>query len=93
MIAVEAQAAGLPVLASNAVPSEAIVVAELYDSMALDDNFEKWATALLLRIAKPKPAEDRCRTALENSDFNIVNSAKRLRKFMHWGHEVMALVA
>ena len=40
---VEAQAAGLPILASNAVPKEADVGAGLLHWMELSDELEKWA--------------------------------------------------
>ena len=85
MVAVEAQAAGLPVLASRTVPNEAIVVPELYDTMALSQTIEDWATALLARIAKPRPTLLRCRAALEASDFNIEVSARRVEAIYREG--------
>lgn len=86
MIAVEAQAAGLPVLASTAVPREAIVVPELYDSVPLEYGFEHWANALLHRIAKPRPSTELCREAFEKSDFNIVNSSRKLEEIYASGN-------
>ena len=78
MVAVEAQAAGLPVLASTAVPRESIVVPELYNTMSLQQPIELWATTLLQAMAKQRPSLELSRRAFENSEFSIVNSAHRL---------------
>jgi glycosyltransferase involved in cell wall biosynthesis len=80
MVAVEAQAAGLPVLASTAVPRESIVLPELYDALPLAESIDVWADALLRRIAAPRPPLDRCRRALEASAFSIASSARRLEE-------------
>lgn len=79
MVAVEAQAAGLPVLASDAVPDEAVVVPELYTSVSLDASVEDWAKALIARIDAPKPNPDDVRERLKRSAFSIDESARRLR--------------
>src|SRR5947209_16132756 len=47
MVAVEAQATGMPVLASTAVPRECVVIPELYDALPLGEPIELWAEALL----------------------------------------------
>lgn len=78
MVAVEAQAAGLPVLASSAVPRECVVVSELYDAMPLSESVDRWAEALLARIAKSRPSLTDCRRALEASAFSIEESSRRL---------------
>ena len=78
MVAVEAQAAGLPVLASTAVPEECIVIPELYRAMSLEQPIELWARALVDIPRKCRPSLDVCRQAIERSDFSIVNSARRL---------------
>ena len=80
MVGVEAQAAGLPVLASTAVPRECVVVPELYNTMSLREPVEHWAEVLLRTMRRPRPSTDLCRRALENSEFSIVNSARRLMK-------------
>jgi glycosyltransferase EpsF len=80
MVAVEAQAAGLPVLASTAVPRECVVVPELYDALHVHDAVELWAEALLDRLTKPRPSRDACRRALEASAFSIASSARRLER-------------
>ena len=80
MVAVEAQAAGLPVLASTAVPRECIVVPQLYHTVALGEPVDRWATTLLERMNKPRPPLELCRRALESSAFSIANSARRLEE-------------
>lgn len=78
MVAVEAQAAGLPVLASDAVPRECIVVPELYNAASLQEPIEHWATTLVDIIRKPRPSLAECRDALTTSAFSIEPSARRL---------------
>lgn len=85
MVAVEAQAACLPVLASTAVPREAVVVAQLYDALSLDDPLESWADALLRSMAKPRLPLDVGRRALEVSAFSITNSARQLEAIYRSG--------
>ena len=80
MVAVEAQAAGLPVLASTAVPSEAKVIPDLYYSLSLEEPLSVWADTLLNIMAKPKLPIELCREALKKSDFSIASSAHKLEK-------------
>ncbi len=80
MVAVEAQAAGLPVLASTAVPAECIVIPELYEALDLDASTEAWADALLRNMQKPRPPLEFCRRVMEASAFSIANSARRLEE-------------
>jgi glycosyltransferase EpsF len=80
MVAVEAQAACLPVLASSAVPRECVVIPDLYDAVPLTDPIEVWADRLLQRMAKSRPSLDVCRRACESSPFSIADSARRLQE-------------
>ena len=80
MVAVEAQAAGLPVLASTAVPRECVVIPELYSALTLDEPIELWAAALIQIMAKPRHPLELCRRALESSPFSIADSARRLEE-------------
>jgi glycosyltransferase involved in cell wall biosynthesis len=80
MVAVEAQAAGLPVLASDAIPRECIVVPQLYRVLSLAMPIDCWAAALLEAMNKPRPPLQECRAALENSAFSIAASARRLEE-------------
>lgn len=79
MVAVEAQAAGLPVLASSAVPSEAIVIPSIYEALPLSTSVETWADRLLDVMARPRPDSDACGAAVEMSEFSIARSSARLQ--------------
>lgn len=76
MVAVEAQAAGCPVLASNAVPREACINPELYHSLDLSEPPAVWARALLRIVAAQKPTPEECRVIAERSPFSIETSAR-----------------
>ena len=80
MAAVEAQATGLPVLASTSVPSECVVIPELYHALPLSDSAEKWAYELIEIMTRPRPPLEVCRRAFESSAFSIENSAQRLKE-------------
>lgn len=80
MVTVEAQAAGLPVLTSTAVPRECVVIPELYNSLPLGEPIELWAATLLQIMTKARPPLELCRRALESSPFSIANSARRLEE-------------
>ena len=54
MVAVEAQAAGLPVLASTAVPRECVVVPELVRFQKVEAGEAAWADDLLRLAGKPR---------------------------------------
>ena len=78
MVAVEAQAAGLPVLASTPVPSECIVIPELYRALPLDAPLDDWADELVALMNAPRYRLEDCRRVFRESAFSIQNSAKRL---------------
>jgi glycosyltransferase involved in cell wall biosynthesis len=80
MVAVEAQAACLPVLASTAVPRECVVIPELYDALPLSEPIEIWAAALLRALAKPRLPLELCRRAIGSSPYSIANSARQLEE-------------
>jgi glycosyltransferase involved in cell wall biosynthesis len=78
MVAVEAQATGLPVLASTAVPREAIVIPELVQSLPLSEPVDRWAEVLLDMMSAPRKPAEVYRRAMEASNFAIANSAGNL---------------
>lgn len=80
MVAVEAQAAGTPVLASTAVPHEAVVVPQLFTSLSVDEPPEVWAQTLLHIMSLPRLHSLALRPLLEKSAFSIVNSAQQLER-------------
>ena len=79
MVAVEAQAAGLPVLASDAVPREAVVVPELVRFASLADGAQAWVGELLALAAMPRDARAANRAVAE-SPFSIHHSADALAR-------------
>ncbi len=78
MVAVEAQAAGLPVLASTGVPRECVVIPELVRFLELDAGATVWRDELLGLAHAPRidPIEANRRVAA--SPFAIAHSAARL---------------
>jgi glycosyltransferase involved in cell wall biosynthesis len=77
LVAVEAQAAGLPVLASDAVPRECIVVPHLVHFEQLESGEEAWAAALIKLAEKRSDIGDANRRVAA-SPFAIRHSARTL---------------
>jgi len=71
MVAVEAQAAGLPVLASTSVPDECVVIKELVHFMNLAEPVTKWADALINILEVPRKRYTENDQRWQNSGFNI----------------------
>jgi glycosyltransferase involved in cell wall biosynthesis len=79
MVAVEAQAAGLPVLASTSVPRECVVVPELVHFLDLGAGRDEWIGALRKLVELPRvlaPAN----AAVETSAFSLDYSARALAR-------------
>jgi glycosyltransferase EpsF len=77
MATVEAQAAGLPVLASTAVPRECVVVPDLVHFCDLEGGAGRWAEELLRVAGSPGDRQAANRLVAE-SRFAITNSAAAL---------------
>lgn len=71
MVAVEAQAAGLPVLASTAVPRECVVVPRLVTFLELDRSVEMWTTTLLSILGRERGDLAEARRLVAQSPFSI----------------------
>jgi glycosyltransferase EpsF len=84
MVAVEAQAAGLPVLASTAVPRECVVVPELVEFKDIKAGAADWA-ADLLKLAKQKGSNHNANQRVAASPFSIVNSSNALMRLYREG--------
>ncbi len=71
MVAVEAQAAGVRVLASTAVPRECVVVPEMVTFKRLSDTTENWATAIVHLLREPKVDRQQSNTQVAQSAFSV----------------------
>lgn len=78
MVAVEAQAAGTPVLASSDISEEAVIVPSMFHRMDLTASPEAWADTLSKLLQEPRPEPATLLEVLERSAFSIRNSAARL---------------
>jgi glycosyltransferase involved in cell wall biosynthesis len=85
MVAVEAQAAGLPVLASTAVPRECVVVPRLVRFLNLDDGVAVWADQLLASIDAPRLDPIDANRQVAASAFSIQHSAEALERLYRDG--------
>ena len=74
MAAVEAQAAGLHVLASDTVPRAVAVIDELVTFLPLEAGPSKWAAVLSALLDRPRHDGAAAREAVRNSAFSIENS-------------------
>ena len=79
MVAVEAQAAGLPVLASNDVPAECVVVPELVRFRDVKAGAAAWADDLLEMVTQPRDIRD-ANQRVAASAFSIENSSHALAR-------------
>lgn len=75
---VEAQAAGLPVLMSRAVPEEAIVVPELVDVLPLSAGPRAWADRCRVILGRDCPARSESLRRVEASSFSMKNGVSNL---------------
>lgn len=81
-VAIEAQAAGVPVVLSDTITRESAVIAELVTFMSLDDPPEAWAAVIAKRLAagpliEPEEALRRMRA----SEFSLERNVKDLEAF------------
>jgi glycosyltransferase involved in cell wall biosynthesis len=85
MVAVEAQAAGLPVLASTEVPRECVVIPELVRFHRLDDGVAAWAGLVLDAIDAPRVDTAAANLQVAGSLFAIRRSAEALEQLYRDG--------
>ena len=78
MVVVEAQAAGLPVLTSDGVPRESMVIPEMVEFKPLGDGVPSWADEALRLLGSERPDPSACNLAVRNSAFSIENSVRSL---------------
>lgn len=78
MVAVEAQAAGLRVLASDATPAECAVVPGMVEFKSLTQSPVSWAAEAKGLLDAPAPDAAVCREVVAASPFAIAHSAREL---------------
>jgi glycosyltransferase involved in cell wall biosynthesis len=86
MVVVEAQAAGLPVLAADTIPRESCVIPELVEFVSLDDPPQKWAEAAIRMLSAKGDNSFWANSRIRQSPFSIQKSAQRLQDL--YGQEV-----
>lgn len=79
MVAVEAQAAGIPVLTSTGVPRECSVVPNLVRFIDCAAPLSVWVSALQELLAMERLDPQRCRALVSASAYSIPNSAASLQ--------------
>lgn len=84
MVAVEAQAAGLPVLASTAVPRECVVIPGLVEFREIALGSDLWANDALRLAYAPRNAISANRQVAASA-FSIENSARSLAELYRTG--------
>ena len=77
MAAVEAQAAGLPVIAADTVPRECVVVPELVHFLRVEDGEKQWASEVLRFAAERRRVAD-ANQRVAASAFSLDQSAAAL---------------
>lgn len=80
MVAVEAQAAGLRVLASDTVPREAAAVPELVTFLSLSEPGSVWAEELGRILSAPRSDSTSAADAVKLTDFSIDRSYRQLHE-------------
>jgi len=78
VVLMEAQAAGLPCLCSEAITEEAIVVPGLISRVPLSAGAEAWGSVLVSTLQHRSVSREEALVAVANSPFNISNSVKEL---------------
>jgi glycosyltransferase involved in cell wall biosynthesis len=78
MVAVEAQAAGLRVIASDSTPRECEVVPGMVTFVSLQENSQRWAERALALLELAPPNRDEARARVQRSPFSIDSSVMAL---------------
>lgn len=77
---VEAQTAGLPILMSQSVPEEAIVIPELIRVLPMSDGVENWSLEALDILSVSPPAKIECFRRVTESSFSLEQGINNLMK-------------
>ncbi len=80
---IEAQAAGLPILMSQSVPLEAIVIPELVEVLPLAAKAQAWANNLQQILHQSHPSRKDCLARVESSSFALQAGVDNLIALYH----------
>lgn len=80
MVAVEAQAAGLHVLASDTTPRECVVVPDMISFASLAEAPSRWAERAIGLLARESPNRNEARAAVARSPFSVASSVEALMR-------------
>jgi glycosyltransferase involved in cell wall biosynthesis len=78
LVALEAQAAALPIVLTDTITRELVVCRELFSWRSLSDSPRSWASALLAALARERPTASAVLAQLERSDFALDRSLRTL---------------
>ncbi len=78
MVAVESQAAGLRVIASDTTPRECQVIPGMVTFVSLQESPAQWAARALALLATPAPDRESSRESVQRSAFSIESSMTAL---------------
>jgi glycosyltransferase involved in cell wall biosynthesis len=82
IVAIEAQAAGVPVVMSDNVPKDVILIPELVNVLSLNDGVSEWINAVQIAASQKTHPND-CLIRVKDSPFNIINCARSLENIYH----------
>jgi len=71
LVLVEAQAAGLPILASPSMTDDVKVIPELFTVLPLSAGADAWAKAANEILSRPQPMSSECLAKIEASPFSL----------------------
>ncbi|MGE0267509.1 MAG: glycosyltransferase family 1 protein [Candidatus Omnitrophota bacterium] len=77
LVIVEAQAAGLPVVMSDAIPEEAIVIRPLVKMLTLKDDVSIWVQAIADSRSLNRPVNESYQS-VRDSKFNVIRGVEEL---------------
>lgn len=88
IVAIESQACGLPILASDKVPDEAMVIDSLMKKKSLEDSASQWAQQAISMIECQNSRQLSHMEELAEAGYSITDLAKSMQRlFMQYGEE------
>ncbi|MDQ1637037.1 MAG: hypothetical protein QOF62_376 [Pyrinomonadaceae bacterium] len=78
LVLVEAQAAGLPIVASPSITADVQVIPELFDFVPLAAGAQVWAEAVSKSLSRPPISRENCLARIESSCFSTEQALNSL---------------